>query len=249
MAKTPLKIVVSNDDGIEARGLETLVSTLAEWGECRVVAPAGPQSGVGHSLTYDKPIEVRQVREHQFAVSGSPADCARLALSQSSPLLEEWADARREGSIWLISGINHGANLGLDLYPSGTAAAAREAAILGFPSIAISQYSGRFRRIEWSASAQRARQVLSGLLHESPPEASFWNINLPHPQIETAPCDVVHCSPDPSAHVAKYSNDHGGRLVDESDYHDRPRLPGHDIDICFRGDITVSKVGVQPKHF
>lgn len=246
MAGTRLKIVVSNDDGIEALGLMTLVDTLSEWAECRVVAPADPQSGVGHALTHNAPIKVRQLDDQRIAVFGTPADCARLALSPGSPLLEEWADARRNGEIWLLSGINHGANLGMDIYPSGTAAAAREASLLGFRSMAISQYVGPFRRLDWGASARRARPVLKALLDRPLRTPAFWNINLPHPTDDDAECKVVHCLPDPSPQPARFVKDRKGLFTDESDYHARPRLPQYDIDVCFRGEISVSEVALFP---
>ena len=247
MEKKRPQIIVTNDDGIDAPGIATLIASLSDWAECRVVAPAGPQSGVGHSLTYDRPLEVQQIDEHRMAVHGTPADCARVALSPGSPLLEEWADSRRNKELWLISGINHGANLGMDLYPSGTAAAAREAALLGFRSIAISQYVGPFRKLDWQVSERRARSILRTLVEQPPVPQSFWNINLPHPPDDSAECNVVHCPPDPSPQLARYVRNEKGFFVDEAVYHDRPRLPRFDIDICFGGHISVSEINVIPE--
>lgn len=246
MAGKGLKIVVSNDDGIEALGLNTLVEMVSQWAECRVVAPAEPRSGAGHAITYDEPIEVQQLDEHRFAVLGTPADCARVALSPGSPLLEDWSEERRTGEIWLLSGINEGANLGMDLYPSGTAAAAREACLQGFRSLAISQYIAPFRSVDWNVSARRARPVLKDLLQRPPLKRAFWNINLPHPADNNAECKVVHCLPDPVPQPVRFVRHGEGSLIDESNYHDRARLAGHDVDICFGGDISVSEVTLLP---
>ncbi|MEE3325894.1 MAG: 5'/3'-nucleotidase SurE [Myxococcota bacterium] len=242
-----MKILISNDDGIEAPGINTLHELLSEHADCRVVAPLGPQSGVGHALTYDRPFDVHELKDGHIAVDGTPADCARLALSPGSPLFEEWAEARRNREIWMVSGINRGANLGMDLYPSGTAAAAREACLLGFRAIAISQYIGPFRELDWSACARRARPVLQDLLTQPPGEQNFWNVNLPHPVDDHADCEVVYCQPDPSPQTARYAKNAEGQFFDEAVYHDRPRRPGLDIDVCFGGRVTISKVGLYPE--
>ena len=112
-----MKIIISNDDGIEAPGIQTLLDILSRHADCRVVAPAGPQSGVGHALTYDRPISVQSLDDQRIAVKGTPADCARLALSPGSPLFKEWAEARRNREVWLVAGINRGANLGMGSLP------------------------------------------------------------------------------------------------------------------------------------
>ena len=241
-----MKIVISNDDGIEAPGINTLFDLLSENADCRMIAPLGAMSGVGHALTYDRPFDIHELKDGHIAVDGTPADCARLALSPGSPLLQDWAEARRNREIWLVSGINRGANLGMDLYPSGTAAAAREACLLGFNAIAISQYIGPFRELDWNTSARRARPVLEELLANPPRKRNFWNVNLPHPVDDDLDCPVVHCDPDPSPQPARYARNSDGQFFDEANYHDRPRLPDFDIDVCFRGQIAISEVGLHP---
>ena len=116
-----MKLIVTNDDGIDAEGLQTLVHLASRWGEVVVVAPAEPQSGIGHQLTTDRPIRVDKLTEERYRVWGTPADCSRLALN----CLASDGD-------WVLSGINHGGNLGVDVYESGTVAAAREA---GYPRL------------------------------------------------------------------------------------------------------------------
>jgi 5'-nucleotidase len=240
-----MPLVLSNDDGVDAEGLATLHDVLAPVAECLIVAPSGPRSGVGHAVTTDAPMHLQEHAPHRFGLDGTPADCARVALGRrASFALERLGEAARD-RLWLVSGINHGANLGVDTYISGTAAAAREAAILGYPAIALSQYVGRHRRPDWSATARRARPVLEVLLARPPRPGHFWNVNLPHPADESADHELVFCPPDPSPHDFEYEH-RDGRLHWRSDFHARPRRPGHDIDVCMGGRIAVSEIPVQP---
>jgi len=241
MAPPRPRIVISNDDGIDAAGLHALSSLLGEWCDCRVVAPDGPRSGVGHALSDDAELRIREQAAGEFAVPGMPADCARLALAPGSKLIEDWSESRKQRQCWLVAGINHGANLGVDLYVSGTAAAAREAAILGFPAIAISHYVGRHREVDWAEARRRARPVLEDLLARPPAPGAFWNVNLPHPAPGSSAVEVVFCPPDPSPHPVRYAG-RGGVFRYAGDYHARPRVPGHDVDVCFGGAIAVSEI-------
>jgi 5'-nucleotidase len=229
-----VKILLTNDDGYGAPGIEALREVCEAFGHCTIVAPAGPQSGVGHAVTTNAPLRLARRGVDRYAVAGTPADCARVALCE----LVRDAD-------WLIAGINHGANLGSDTYISGTVAAAREAAFLGRPAIAISQYVGRFRKLDWSRTVERAAPVLRGLLERDAPAGGFWNVNLPHPPDEASGCAVVECPVDPSPQGVRFE-----RRADElhwvGEYHERPRRPGHDIDVCFGGRIAVSRVPLQP---
>ncbi|MGD8295075.1 MAG: 5'/3'-nucleotidase SurE, partial [Desulfobacterales bacterium] len=100
-----MKIILTNDDGIDAPGLDALENCFRDSVQLVIVAPAQSQSGVGHQVTTRSPIRVNQIELNRFSVEGTPADCARLALKQISP-----------GADWLVSGINAGANLGSDVY-------------------------------------------------------------------------------------------------------------------------------------
>jgi 5'-nucleotidase len=239
-------IVLSNDDGVEAAGLTTLHDLLTGSAPCLVVAPSGPRSGVGHAVTTDTPMQLEEHAPHRFGLDGTPADCARVALGRRAAFaLERLPRGATEEPLWLVSGINHGANLGVDTYISGTAAAAREAAILGYPAIALSQYVGRHRRPDWSATARRARPVLEMLFERPPRRGYFWNVNLPHPADESSEHEVVFCPLDPSPHDFEYEH-RDGQLHWRSDFHARPRRPGHDIDVCMGGRISVTEIPVQP---
>jgi 5'-nucleotidase len=242
-----MPMVLSNDDGVHAEGLATLHAVLIERWDCLIVAPSGPQSGVGHAVTTSQPMALAELAPGRFGLDGTPADCARVALgSRASFARDELGEAATAPDLWLISGINHGANLGVDTYISGTAAAAREAAILGFPAIAISQYVGKHRKPDWTVTAARARQALDVLLESPPRPGTFWNVNLPHPADESSEHELVFCPLDPSPHAFEYEN-RGGRLHWISDFHNRPRRKGHDIDICMGGQIAITEISIQPE--
>src|SRR5512138_2880640 len=124
------RILLTNDDGIHSDGLIKLEKALQELGEVYVVAPASQMSGAAHSLTLARPLRIRQLDSHHWAVDGTPTDCVTLALNK---ILTN--DERPD---ICVSGINHGGNLGDDATYSGTVAGALEATILGVPGLALS---------------------------------------------------------------------------------------------------------------
>src|SRR5258708_5269061 len=142
-------LLLTNDDGLGAPGLEALYEAAEGLGHRFMVAPSGPLSGCGHRVTTERPILVRRHAEDRLAVEGTPADCVRLALHHLAP-----------ATAWVLAGINRGGNLGTDVHHSGTVAAIREAVIHGRPGIALSQYVARGRPIDWLRTAQWARRVL-----------------------------------------------------------------------------------------
>jgi len=242
---TTMRMVLSNDDGVHAEGLATLHSVLIERADCLVVAPSGPQSGVGHAVTTKEPMGLAEVAPGRFGLDGTPADCARVALgSRAAFARRELGEHAKAPDLWLIAGINHGANLGMDVYISGTAAAAREATILGFPAIAISQYVGKHRKPDWSVTALRARQAFDALFDRPPRPGMFWNVNLPHPADESSEHELVFCPLDPSPHAFEYEN-REGQLHWISDFHNRPRRKEHDIDVCMGGQISITEIPIQ----
>ena len=163
-----MRILVTNDDGYLAHGIQVLADAARQLGDVRVIAPDREQSATSHSLTLHYPLRVRQPREDVQTVDGTPTDCVVLALGE---LLGEKPD-------FVLSGVNHGPNLGDDVLYSGTVAAAMESTILGIPSIAIS-YTGA----EPTAIAQW-RDPLARLLEQlltrgDFPAETLLNINLP----------------------------------------------------------------------
>lgn len=163
-------ILVSNDDGVNAEGLHALEAALAALGRVYTVAPETEQSAMSHAMTLARPLRMRQLDESRFAVDGTPVDCVYIALH-----LEGVLPARPDV---VVSGINHGLNLGSDVFYSGTVAAAREGALRGVPSVAVSLQSGG----DLDAASMIACKVVSALLearphHGGPPP--LLNVNVP----------------------------------------------------------------------
>lgn len=228
-----MKILLTNDDGIDAPGLAALaVAARSLGGEAVVVAPAEPHSGCGHRVTTGRPLAVEEAGAGRFRVSGTPADCVRIALARIVP-----------DATLVLSGINAGGNLGADIHHSGTVAAAREAALHGRAAVAASQYHRRGSEIDWG----RAAAWLAGVLQEIDRSAAgpgwFWNVNFPDlPPMEQRP-PVVECPVDPSPFALEYRLADDGWHYDAS-YHERPRLAGSDVTTCFGGAIALSRLRV-----
>ncbi len=224
-----MKFLLTNDDGIDAPGLEVLERAVREWGEVVVVAPAEVQSGVGHKVTTDRPIAVERTDDGWYSVRASPADCVRIGLTEIAP------DAS-----WVLSGVNRGANLGADIYTSGTVAAAREAALLGCRSLAISQYVAKGRPVDWEVTHRRAAPVLRRMLAGELAKGEFWNVNLPHPPTDGA-VDLAFCALDTKPLGVAYRKEEGAFVYDAV-YQERPRQPGRDVDVCLGGRVAVTKL-------
>ena len=163
-------ILLTNDDGIEAEGLRELASALEGLGTVSVVAPSREQSGSAQSLTLRQPIVCHTAGERRWAVDGTPADCIIVALHK---LLPERPDL-------VISGINHGGNLGENVYYSGTVGAAREAAIHHLPAMAVSLVS-KSAAPRFDAAARLTRSAAELILREGLPEQVLLNVNVPDP--------------------------------------------------------------------
>jgi 5'-nucleotidase len=227
-----MKIVITNDDGFGEPGLDALQKILQTFGEVVVVAPKLPHSFAGHRVTLKEDIPVEQVDSRKFVVDGAPADCTRLALKALAP------DAD-----WVVAGINPGANLGTDIYQSGTVAAAREAAILRVRAISISQYVSRGGAIEWEHTRERASGMISRLFRKDLRPGEYWNVNLPHPLKVSEPVDYAVCPLDRNAHDYFYVRD-GDAYRYQGIMHERPRDVGGDVDVCFGGRIAVTKLSI-----
>jgi 5'-nucleotidase len=163
-----MRILVTNDDGYLADGIRVLARAASRLGDVDVVAPDREQSATSHSLTLHYPLRVRSADNGVMVVDGTPTDCVVLAVGE---LLEERPD-------FVLSGVNHGANLGDDVLYSGTVAAAMEATILGIPAIALS-YTGRERDELhlWEGVLASLLQQLIG--RSSFPKETLFNVNLP----------------------------------------------------------------------
>jgi len=227
-----LKIVVTNDDGYDQPGLAALVEAVKTLGEVTVVAPATPQSNVGHRVTMKEPIPVERLNNNHYVVHGTPADCSRLAIKAIAPDVD-----------WIIAGINPGANLGSDVYQSGTVAAAREAAILGVRALAVSIYIARDWTLDWPAACVQIGRQLPEILKQPLSVGQFWNINLPSPITAASILRHRYCSLDKHPHAYRYA-ENGGVFHYKGVIHDRPRTAGSDVDICFGGMISITRMEI-----
>ncbi len=180
--KLPLRILLTNDDGIHAPGLKSLEKIAKELSDdVWIVAPETEQSGASHSLTLNNHSAPHdRLSKKHFAVHGTPADCVvmgvRNILTDKAPDL-------------IMSGVNRGGNIADDITYSGTIAGAMEGTLVGFPSIALSQaygFSGR-GKVKWSTAEHHGAPLVRSLLAEGWPEDFLININFP---------DVVHSSVD-----------------------------------------------------
>ncbi|MDX1675178.1 MAG: 5'/3'-nucleotidase SurE [Longimicrobiales bacterium] len=162
-----MRILVTNDDGYLALGIRALVQAAARHGDVQVVAPDREQSATSHSLTMHHPLRVRSVRD-MLVVDGTPTDCVVLALGE---LMDPPPD-------FVLSGINHGANLGDDVLYSGTVAGAMEATILGLPAAAVS-YTGRDPEAIEAWVPVVGELIGQVVQREAFPEETLLNINLP----------------------------------------------------------------------
>ncbi|MBS0345177.1 MAG: 5'/3'-nucleotidase SurE [Proteobacteria bacterium] len=162
-----MRILLSNDDGYFAPGLHALAAALSEVGKVTVVAPERDRSGASNSLTLDRPLSLRKAASGFHYVNGTPTDCVHLAVTG---MLDELPDM-------VVSGINHGANMGDDTIYSGTVAAATEGFLLGVPSIAISLVAKGAS--DFSGAARVARELVERFQQESIGVPTLLNVNVP----------------------------------------------------------------------
>lgn len=166
-----MKILVSNDDGIDSLGISELVKSLKEISEVTVVAPQNEQSAVGHAITMKIPLRVTSYYKNGdffgYAVDGTPADCVKMGIRN---ILKEPPDL-------VISGINHGSNTAISIIYSGTVSAAREAAIMDVPSLAISITSHVVKDFKYAAKL--ARILALKMMNNKLPLGTMLNVNVP----------------------------------------------------------------------
>ena len=172
MAKRPL-ILVTNDDGITAPGLRTLISVMNTIGDVVVVAPDSPQSGMGHAITVNSTLYIENVeidgKQPEYSCSGTPADCVKLAVRE---ILHRTPDI-------CVSGINHGSNSSINVIYSGTMSAALEAGIEGIPAIGFSLLD-----YNWNANFEHCKSYVETItrqvLEHGLPDGVVLNVNMPN---------------------------------------------------------------------
>jgi 5'-nucleotidase len=181
---TLMLLLLTNDDGIAAPGLAALYAELIELGEVEVVAPATVQSATGHGITLSTPLLTNRMNIADLftgiAVEGRPADCVKLAVSQLLPRAPDL----------VVSGLNSGANVGINVIYSGTVAAAIEAAFLGLPSIAVSLHLRHETPPDFKRSAKLARQTIERILEGGLQPGQVASINIPCLPPHQAPAGI-----------------------------------------------------------
>ena len=167
-----LRILVTNDDGIHAPGLKACVRIARQLSkDVWVVAPESEQSATSHSLTVRRPLRLRKAGPRRYTVDGTPTDCVVIALRQVL--------AARPPDL-VLSGVNHGANLGEDVTYSGTVAAAMEGTLLGVPSIALSQNRRSGQVVSWATAEHFGPELIAKLLSFTWPRDVLMNVNFPY---------------------------------------------------------------------
>lgn len=165
-------ILVTNDDGVDAKGIATLIESVRAFGDVVVVAPSGAMSGMSHAITVKDPLFIKKIKEEEgltiYSLNGTPADCIKLAFNK---ILKNKPDM-------VVSGINHGTNSSVSVHYSGTVGAAREGALSGVPSIAFSllDYDAD---ANFNLSIPFCSDIVSYFLKEGMDKGVFMNVNIP----------------------------------------------------------------------
>ncbi len=240
------RILLTNDDGVDAPGLLALKQAVATLGEVIVFAPDHNWSAAGHTKTMHKPLRVDEVTladgSRAYTSNGAPSDCVALALL-----------GLVEGPIDLvISGINQGANMGYDITYSGTVAGAMEAVVNGVPAIAISQEVAEGVTVDFSVAAEVARQVATLVLERGLPPDTFLNVNCPARPAKVPPEIVV---------TRLGRRVYRDALVRRVDPRGRPYYwiggdpptgipePGTDVGAIARGQVSVTPITMDMTHY
>ena len=238
-----MHILLTNDDGIRALGLRSLYAEMVRAGHrVSVVAPMTEQSAVGHSVTFLSPLRVQEVVEPEFrglGVFGTPVDCVKLALTT---LLETPPDL-------ILSGINNGANVGVDILYSGTVSAATEGALAGFPALAAS--IDNFQPQDLADQAVFVREFITRGLFEHAPKKCVLNLNFPRIPLADSPGLRV-CAQTGAVYRDGYDvrNDPRGRPYYwlQGEIPPEEVTPGTDRDLLTRGYITLTPLTFDFTH-
>ncbi|MBF0561410.1 MAG: 5'/3'-nucleotidase SurE [Alphaproteobacteria bacterium] len=240
---TNVRILIANDDGVEAHGLrllERIARTLSR--DVWVVAPETEQSGAGHSLTLHRPLRIRPVARRRYAVDGTPTDCVLLAvnkiLKDNKPTL-------------VLSGINRGANLGEDVHYSGTVAAAMEGTLLGMRSIAMSQLFKSPQPIKWATAEHWAPEVIRRVARSTWPQNVLINVNFPDvdPEEVTGIEVVTQGKRKIGDHLDERIDPRGRPYIWISGQRNEDRnAAGTDLEAVYRGAVTVTPLCVDLTH-
>ncbi|QIK81920.1 5'/3'-nucleotidase SurE [Lysobacter sp. HDW10] len=240
-----MKILVSNDDGVDAPGIKVLARALREAGhDVFVVAPDRDRSGASNSLTLDLPIRVVQMDERHWRVHGTPTDCVHLALTGMF--------AGEEEPDIVVSGINNAANLGDDVIYSGTVSAAMEGRFLGLPAVAVSCVNRNHAPQHYETAARAAVDIVAKLVADPLPADTILNVNVPDlPWDEITAFEATRLGNRHRAEACIAAPDPRGRHF----YWIGPAGaaqdsgPGTDFDCVNRGAVSVSPIQVDLTRF
>ena len=230
-----MNILITNDDGWGFVGIEKLISAAQKFGEVWVIAPEKPMSGISHQMTFERPMRFVEKARQSYSLDGTPADCVRVAMTQLNVSFD-----------WVFSGINKGANLGSDIYVSGTVAAAREAALFGARAISFSQHLREFKApFDWARPADVAERLIPLLTTREIKSGTWVNVNIPDVKmtelfLNDGQVMMVDSPLDRNPLPAEYCKTEQGELLYSAVYNDRTRTPGCDADVCFGGKISVT---------
>lgn len=238
-----MRFLITNDDGFDAPGLAALYQSLLPLGDVTVVAPATCHSSKGHAVDTKNTIRVERRHVEPFGeiyiVHSSPADCIRVGMRH---ILQSPPD-------FVLAGINPGANLGVDLFYSGTAAAAREGALLGVPAIALSRLlQGNFA-IDWDRLSKHVTRVVRRIMEPEYrlPSGHFWNINFPTVDAEEYPGEMTLAPQGTDPHAVAFKVVEQAENVEileySAQYRDRGRCEFCDVHHVFEQRITATPVG------
>ncbi|MCB1827521.1 MAG: 5'/3'-nucleotidase SurE [Coxiellaceae bacterium] len=235
-----MRILVSNDDGVYARGLSVLTNALKEVAEVHTVAPDRNRSGASNSLTLSAPLHVKHLDNGMISVEGTPTDCVHVAITG---LLQERPDM-------VITGINAGSNLGDDVWYSGTVAAAMEGRFLGLPAIAMSLASEHHQHFE--TAGQVARMMVDHLLKDPLPSSTILNVNVPDlpfadiAGFEVTLCGTRHCAEptikqiDPRGHPVYWVGPAGA---------EEDSGPGTDFYAIHNRRVSITPLRIDLTHY
>lgn len=237
---TAVHILLTNDDGVFAPGLRALRKELVRLGDVTVIAPAVEQSGVGHSISILTPLIVKQVDQEDgstlgWMVEGSPADCVKLAVCELMPRPPDL----------IVSGINSGANAGINVLYSGTVAAAIEGAFFKITSVAVSLELAE--HFDYPHAARNTVRVLERILAQAPPAGSLFNVNLPsHARGEPKGVRVVPMGVGRYGESFERRKDPRGRTYYWMSYTPPYHLAGEATDVT---SLAEGYITVTPLHF
>ena len=240
-----MRILLTNDDGINAPGLAALRKAVADLGEVTVVAPDAERSGVAHSITLAQPLRIRRIHHGDeffgFGINGAPADCVKLACREILPAVPDL----------LLSGMNLGANVAINVLYSGTVAAAIEGAMLGVPSVAFSL--AETEKPDFDEAARVAREVLARILADGVPERTVLNVNIPGiPRSALKGIRVTHQSRTSYHELYEKRVDPWGRAyfwITGQMTRDFEREPDSDLRALKDGYVSITPVHFDLTHY